>query len=998
VAKFNQRASSAPTSLLSHPMDGSSANCLAKAVRFARDGVDEIVFLSAPRQAEEVGHVVLRDARTGIVREPGGSVEQGDPASIEHYLQAGGRRLIAMLPAALVRGLLRLAPPKRATALAELGEPLCGMAHLAFGIAVPPVLPPTNTGNGAIDNGNLATEATDKHVAGWLSALGNAVSDDDKKALAQNGNDAATVAKWLDSGGTQKGMPQAVADAEKRLQANDAVNKWVTDKGQITKSSIDKFLKNLDSSADSAKSSWQAFQKDNKTPDPLAQQEAVDASILQGNATILDQAGSNAKVDQKFNVDDLNAVASGSNDSQLPAALKNAAAFYANSGEFSAIATAGLDPSATSDGTIKNSNLDTYLSKDTSKTEDETIAGLKSAAIQQAVTAAGGDASKLDPSYFTTGQSNASGADKAAALIQLSQTIGRYNQGVSEYQYKGPDDLSSPTEYNETYGAGPTPGQQSSDFINSVKDRITTLTKDPDVQTFLANNMPGALSRIVQSDPGMAAAAKTQYAAATSTQALVNDFGQKDSSGKPVSTTDALASFVGRANFYSQALNLGTSGNTSNYNSALSGAPQDIKDQVTQQYQYITSGNQISDLVKGGMSEDQAINQSASDKTAYDSVLDPAAVQAGTDQFGEVVGTAGRNQLTDGQSISDMLKGLGIGSGSIDDPADAAKFQQIITDNLNLLTAPGGTTPSAADVVTALRQLNDSMRGGLKFDDAMAKAESSWTSIAPDQASTAYKAGVFHVLSGALLGGAMITRLASGQPGATLPTVGQAFNVAGLLTEGGAKSYAAYYKSTVDGLKTAVAADQLAVTNAPNDEARRAAQATLDADNAKLNPLQTIPKAVENVGKALGGVVGNSLGFIAGIIGAAHAGDTADAAVQGVFAGLNGISTVATAGEVATYVLNELKVLAPSDLSWSALGGVFGAVGGAVGGIAAVGGLIYSIIKSIQADNQKSKDEDAWYKQIVAGFAPSGITVPDEGTLLAPPNGTVDNSNPPAEP
>jgi hypothetical protein len=956
VPKPSQRASSAPTSLLSHPMDGSSTNCLAQAVRFARDGIDEIVFLSAPGQAEAVGHVILRDARSGAVREPDGSVGQARPASIDDYLQAGGRRLVAMLPAPLVRGLLRLAPPKRAMALAELGEPLCGMAHLAFGIAVPPIVPGNSTGN----KDPLGTEATDAHVAGWLNALGTTVSDSDKAALAQTGNDATTVANWLDAGGSDKNLPQPVADAEKRLEANDAVNKWVTVKGQITKGAVDNFIRNLDSSADSAKSSWQSFQKDNKTPDPLAQQQAVDASILQGNVTILDQAGPNAKVDQKFNVDDLNAVASGSNDAQLPSALKNAAAFYANSGEFSNIATAGLDPSATSDGTIKNSNLDTYLSKDTSKSEDDTISDLKSAAAQQAVTAAGGDASKLDPSYFTTGQSNASGADKAAALIQLSQTLGRYTQGQSEYQYTGPDDLSSPTQYNETYGDGPTPGEQRSTFVSAIQDRINTLSQDPDVQSFLAANMPASLSKIVQSDPAMAAAAQQQYNAATSTQALVADFGQKDSSGNPVSTTSALASFVGKANFYSQALNLGTAGNPSVYNSALAGAPQNIKDQVTQQYQYITSGDEITDLVNAGTPEDQAIIQSAGDKAAYDSVLDPTTVQNGTDAFTDVVAGLGRNDLTQNVSVSDMLKGLGIGSGSVDDP----QLQQVIADNLNVLMAPVDGQPAtdiiASDVTSVIRQVNDAMRGGLKFDDAMAKVQSNWTSAAPSQASAAYKAGVFHAASAALLAGAMGTRLAGGGGTAT-QTVSQSFAIAGLLTEGAGKYYGQNYRTMFSNVT-----------------------------------LPDIGKQVENVGKSLGGVIGNALGFVSGIIGAAQSGDAGDAAAQGIFAGLNGISTVATIGEIGTYVLPVINAV-DSSASLTALGGLFGTIGGAVGGLAAVGGLIYAIVKGIQASNQQSKDEDAWYKQIVAGFAPSGVTVPDEGTLLAPPNGTVDNSEPPAE-
>jgi hypothetical protein len=76
MSASTQRTSAAPTSLLSHPIDGSSPNCLAQAVRVARDGMDEIVFLSAPPHAEPVGHVVLRDRVIGTVCEPGGPVDR----------------------------------------------------------------------------------------------------------------------------------------------------------------------------------------------------------------------------------------------------------------------------------------------------------------------------------------------------------------------------------------------------------------------------------------------------------------------------------------------------------------------------------------------------------------------------------------------------------------------------------------------------------------------------------------------------------------------------------------------------------------------------------------------------------------------------------------------------------------------------------------------------------------------------------------------------------
>jgi Type III secretion system translocator protein, HrpF len=1002
VSPSDQRTSAVPTNLFNHPTDGSSINCLAQAARCAREGMDEIVFLSAPAaHAGAAGHVVLRDRQTGIVREPGDLVDEACPPSIEAYLKVSGRSLLAMLPAALVRGLLRFSPQQRATAMAELGEPLVGIAHLAFGIAaVPPVVPNNNT-----NKSHPSTEATDTHAKDWLDAMGNAVSDSDKAALAQTGNDAQTLLNWFDSfkRGDPKlnDMPQPIADAENRLLSNDAVAKQLTVNGQVTRDAIGSFLKNLDSSADSAKSSWQAFQKDNKTPDPIAKQEAVDTSILQGNVTILDAAGGpNAKVDSKFNADDLKAVASGTNDAQLPQALKNAAAFYANPGEFSNLANAGLDASTTSDGTVKNSNLDALLSKGTSKSEDDTISGLKSAAVQQAVAQAGGDASKLDPSYFTTGQSNASGADKAAALVQLSQTIGRLNAGMQQFKYSGPDVLNSPDQYNQYYD-GPTPGQQESDFITQVQGRINTLSQDPDVASFLNDAMPKSLSTIVQSDPGMTAAVKTQSDKAISSQALQDAFGQKDSNGKPLSTTDALGSFVGKANFYWQAL--GGTGTPPNYNQALTAAPQDIQQKVKAGYNDIVSGNEITTLVNGGMSQDAAIDKSASDKTVYDSVLDPTTVQAGTDQFTDVVTSLGRANLTDNVSISDMLKGLGISSGDVNDP----KLQQFITDNLNSIDPSGNGSISAAAVFSALRQINDSARGGLKFDDSIAKAQKAWnlpggTPLANGMTAEAYKAGVFHAASAVLLAGAMGFRL-HGDQGTDLQTAGQSLGIAGLLTEGGGKAYATTLKgldSTVKGNAPAWQAlkDQLLAGHQLTPQ-QLTEYGDYKAQSDSLNLYKDIGKQVENTGKLLGGVAGNALGFAAGVIGAinsAKSGNTGDAAAQGIFAGLNGISTIASAGEIAAWIAPRISSLVTSTTA-EALGGVFGAVGGAVGGIAAVGGLIYAIIKGIQEDNKIAQQENAWYKELQAGFAPSGITLPDLGTLLSPPNGTIPNNNPPVE-
>jgi hypothetical protein len=989
MSTSKQRTSADPTSLLDHPADGTSTNCLAQAALFALDGADDVVFLSAPGDAAAPGHVVLRDRRTGAVREP--DAVEATLGSVEALLAVSGRHLLAIMPPALLRGVLALAPPQRPAAL---GEPVAAIAHLAFGAvgAITP-LPSSNT-----PKTHPSTEATDSHVSSWLDAMGNAVSSSDKAALAQTGNDAQTLLNWFNSfsRGDPKlnDMPQPIADAENRLLANDAVAKRITVNGQVTRDALGSFLKDVDGSADSAKSSWQAFQKDNKTPDPVAQQEAVDTSILQANMGVLDAAGSSAaKVDGKINLDDVKAVAGGAGNSALPDPVKNAAAFYANSGEFDKLANAGLSPSQTSDGLVQNNNFDSLLSQGTTKNEDDTISDLTSAAIQQAVTAAGGDASKLDPSYFSTGQSNASGADKTAALLQLGQGLGRLDAGWKAFQIPEGDSLNSDSEWSEWY-SGPSPKDQIDSFTNQVQGQIDKLSQDPDVQSFLAQNFPGSLSSIVGSDPAMKAAAQTQFDAASSTDALTKAFASNDSTGGSDGTINALSSFVGKANFYWQALGNGADGSTPDYSKALDGAPQSIKDQVKQGYDDITSGNEINTLVKNGTPEDQAIIKSASDKTVYDSVLDKDTVAAGTDRFNDTVAALGRGDLTDGKSVPDMLKGLGISSGDPNDP----QLEQMIESNINTLIAPDKSNPSSAqeagDVLSAIRQINDAIRGGLKFDDAVGKVTKSWT---PSSGSLpdAYKAGVLHAASAVLLAGAMGAKIAGGQ-GST-QTAAQSLSIAGLLTEGGAK----YYGTTLQGLKNTVAADKTALATAQtlaelpnaNPNAVKIAQDQLNADSTKLSQYTNIGKDVENTGKLLGGVAGNALGFISGVIGAvksAQNGDIGAAAAQGTFAGLNGISTVASAGEIAAYVLPRVGILTGDAATAAGIaGGVFGAVGGVVGGIAAVGGLIYSIIEGFQEEKKYYQQAGDWYKQLQADFAPTGLTLPDEGTLLSPPYGVI---------
>jgi len=436
------------------------------------------------------------------------------------------------------------------------------------------------SGDGTVTDSNFAAllsdgvglSRQDTHVRDWLDSLGSAVSDEDK-ALAQIGDDVTTVKASFDA--HDRGdpalntMPKNVADAENRLFANDAVGRQLTVDGLITRDAVGDFLKRLDDSADSAKGSFQSFQKDNPNADPVALQQAVAASILQANVPVLDAAGSsNAKVDQKFNLDDLKAVAAGAG---LPDPLRHATSLYANAGEFGILAGAGLDASTLPNGLVQNSNLDSLLSKSTSKSEADTIARLKSDALRQAVLDAGGDARKVNGDYFNGGHSDATGADKAAALLQLSQTIARYKAGQSQFRDGGPDAYSSPDQFHQS-NDGPTPGEQSDQFLKDMQGRIDTLSKDKDVQSFLSDKLPGTMQSMVAGDPALKAALQKQFDAASSTKALQDALNPKD-----ISTSDALSSFLAKANVYAQALGMKPEDANAVFSKALADAPPAIK-------------------------------------------------------------------------------------------------------------------------------------------------------------------------------------------------------------------------------------------------------------------------------------------------------------------------------------------------------------------------------------------------------------------------------------
>ncbi|MFT0474407.1 hypothetical protein ACMSI6_10760 [Pseudomonas antarctica] len=326
------------------------------------------------------------------------------------------------------------------------------------------------------------------------------------------------------------------------------------------------------------------------------------------------------------------------------------------------------------------------------------------------------------------------------------------------------------------------------------------------------------------------------------------------------------------------------------------------------------------------------------------------SVQAGSSSFNDAAAKLGREDLLKGQPIDDFNP----------------RLEQVINDKIAAFTPPGQALPKTADIISDIHAVDDAMRGGAKFDDAIKKVQSNWAGKLPAGVSAAYKAGVMHGVSGVLLPGAIGTRIASGKGGSAAQTVGQSFQAVSVFLEGGAKFV--------------------------QDQFDRTKQGTYKFDAPKY------VKDVENIGKSLGGVAGNVLGLVTGAISAknsAQSGDKLGAGVQGTFAWLNGLSAVAGVVEVATYMVPRMTTVAAGVAEAAGvIGGAAGALAGAVGGIAAVGGLIYAIIADIKADNARKKQQVAWYIGLKGQFDDFGVRSPRLDVIMAPKNGYVEVGNP----
>ncbi|ARB26804.1 hypothetical protein HX787_10030 [Pseudomonas tolaasii] len=727
-----------------------------------------------------------------------------------------------------------------------------------------------------------------------------------------------------------------VASSPNLMAALDSGGRGKAD-NVITHSDVDHLIGNMNSDVGAACKSFGSFMGSN--PGDLAKANAKSAAILMANESLVASSGTVMRPgdnqrsnDGMIRPDNLQALGS---DSALSSELTGAAAMWSRPGMFHALETGGDNPATgKSDNIGTRDNIGNWLEKQAPKTDSDTLTFLDGAATRDAV--AGVDTSKLTADVLANPQ-NYTGEQKAAVLVQLTDAQTR----VLVSDYVGNEGLMD--KYTSpNWGLNP-----NEDKIKAqLQSGIETLSADPDVQGFLANNRGPALSDIVGSDPTLKVAMQNYFADSIESGKNLNDnLNAKDQNGKQIDMGMGLQNAANDAGIANLAL-----GGNGNVDLSKIAANSGQSDAILSYYKNeLVTGKAFTDAVAGGMDPTVAASSFAASTASTQAFLGDKATadDAATLQvnFNENLGDA----LLGGATNDTLNVTLGDGNGNFDEAKVTAAINDAQQKDPEMFTTADGGKIDPAQVVSMLRSVWDIGRQGDKIADALPKAIEG---MKFGDVSPAFKQGLLHIGSAVLMSGVLMARSASGSttPVADANRVSAGLQFAGLLLEGGTK----YAKEAGYGITWVNRPDGGGIGDFPGK---------VPVGKGPLSPQQ-----IANIGTA-GKVIGSAGGIIGGVIGIIGG---VDSLKKGDY--LTGSFSVAT-GVLGTGAAVASLVEAGAGLYGATeVGAVAGTIGGILGGAAAILGGIGSAFLPFALADAHGKAQDAFYGQLAPVLQQYGLT------------------------
>lgn len=734
--------------------------------------------------------------------------------------------------------------------------------------------------------------------------------------------DPESSENWDELPDEAKAVLKYVASSDNLLQALDAPEAGEATDGKITKHSLEKFAEAQIDDLATASQAYETYLENNPNASDSAKALAKSAALLAANQTLIAASGGAMTYGAENQRDNNHGLHNSNlkaveNDAVFSQSLRDAAATWRQSGMNDMLDTASEAAAlADADGVIGQEDITSWLENTTVSSDADTLSMLEAAAIRSSVASI--DTSDLTADVLEHPE-DYDGATKAAVLIQLEDAQTMMVSGQDNGLW---DDIKLDADHiNPNY-----------DKVSAqLSDAIATLAADGDVQEYLADQRGSQLQSIVGTNAALSDALQS-YAdgGLVDGTALEEAMALTDANGDPVSTADALKSYVNQAATVDLAL-----GGDGSPDLSGAAAAAGLEDELTDYFDTeLKSGKALSDAIASGTDPMEAAETFMADAAVAKQVLGDSISDDDYAELSANYSDIMSDAILDTSDTTDLEAVYGDGNGDLDDDKIKAAFEAAVEADPSLAIAADGTTFTSDQVVKTVRSAWEAARKGEKFTDALDKLDYG------SGATDAYKSGMMHIVASALTGSYLAVKAATGS-GSTADDItlaGGTMAMAGTLLEGGTK-YAKY------------------------TEASFATQS------------KTATSIIESSGKLIGNLGGgmtSALSIVTGVQ-ALKDGDTTTGIFSLTSGALGGAAAVAGLVEGAIGLATATGAVAATEALTTAAAG-FGAAAGALGaasaGVGVVGGLILFGI----ADYQENKAENDFVDTLSDTLRQYGLT------------------------
>ena len=553
----------------------------------------------------------------------------------------------------------------------------------------------------------------------------------------------------------QKAVIDYVRNTPALRTALDVADKGGKADGTISTDDCNAFVSNATNQVASATNAYQSYLKTHPQADAQSRELVRSAGILAANQSLLEaapasgaggQSSSNGTVDAA----DLSVLAqANAKQSSLSSRLVGAAALWAHPGMLAKLDQAGDDLATTQpDGYYSASNITSWITKEGPSTPDEfrqLITGAAARDLTQNVsTKRLGYDVFVHPERYT-------GQQKTAVLIQLSNLEIKLRSGKNDWDpfISNNDGIWGDTFMNDPTGY----------LAGQVQQRASQLSRDPDVTSYLSQNLPGAIHNLVQTDPALAAAAQTYYNSSVRNGAALNT---TLLGAKAADIPNDLVNFEQEVGFYNATL-----GTSTNIRSIVDANPNAKSILQISYIQQIVSGQALQSALdhKAGLA--QAISQFSAQSLAYAAALDPGFIGQNAAAARRAFANIVQNNLLTSVTPKELQQAFGGSHGQF----DQSEVEQIIQQNQSVLNSVSGTKLSAAQWVSLAQKVYNQAYKGAKLTDTLKSVHEPYA---------ASLTALFAVA-------ALVTPLATGH--ATTPqTISSGLILTGALAQAGSKA------------------------------------------------------------------------------------------------------------------------------------------------------------------------------------------------------------------